>query len=102
VSFFIPGSGDSQPATVSGFGAVFSDVDLLRSTSIEFFDINNKSIFSEYVLPATNNGLSFLGAIANSGEQIFRVRITSGNTPIGSPTEDKAKGIDLVAMDDFI
>ncbi len=100
VSFFIPGSGDSKPATVSGFGAVFSDVDLLGSTSIEFFDINNNSIFSEYVLPATNNGLSFLGAVGS--EEIFRVRITSGNTPIGSAAEDKAKGIDLVAMDDFI
>ena len=103
VSFFIPGSGDSQPATVSGFGAVFSDVDLFGSTSIQFFDVNNSMIFSRNVLAQSvgvDNGLSFLGAIGDSGEEIFRVRITSGNTPIGSSAE--GSGVDTVAMDDFL
>lgn len=101
VSFFIPGTNGGQRATVSGFGAVFSDVDLAGSTSIGFFDINNNSIFSQSVLPAsTNNGLSFLGAIGNAGEQIFSVRITSGNTPIG-PSGETSR-VDMVAMDDFL
>ena len=76
------------------------DVDLPGSTSIEFFDIHNNSIFSQAVLPGTvpNGSFSFLG-IANAVEQIFHVRITSGNAPIGPNTE--AGGVDLVAMDDF-
>ena len=41
VSFFIPGTSGSVPAAVSGFGAVFTSVDLLRSTSIQFFGTSN-------------------------------------------------------------
>ena len=36
VLFFFPGS--NIPATVSGFGAVFTDVDLANSTNIQYFD----------------------------------------------------------------
>jgi hypothetical protein len=104
VSFFVPGFGDSMPATVSGFGAIFTDVDLANSTSIEFFDIHNNSLFSKNVLPGTvpDASLSFLGAIGTAGEEIFRVRIISGNTPIGSSEDGPARGVDIVAMDDFI
>ena len=100
--FFIPGTNGAQPATVRGFGAIFTDVDLSNSTSIEFFDAHNNSIFSQAVLPGTvdDKSLSFLGAVGS--EEIFRVRITSGNTPIGSSADNPAKGVDLVAMDDFI
>src|SRR2546421_10425072 len=42
VNFFVPGS--NTPATVSGFGAVFTDVDLLNITSIQYFDANNASL----------------------------------------------------------
>src|SRR5437867_10363204 len=38
VNFFVPGS--TTPATVSGFGAVFTDVDLPNVTSIQYFDTN--------------------------------------------------------------
>jgi hypothetical protein len=102
VSFFIPGTNGGQPATVSGFGAIFSDVDLPNTTSIQFFDINNNMIFSQNVLPqpvGVDNGLSFLGALGLSGEEIFRVRITSGNAPIGSA---ESPLVDTVAMDDFL
>ena len=91
IGFFIPGpNAASQPATVTGFGAIFTDVDLPNSTSIEFFDIHNNSIFSQAVLPGTvpNGSFSFLG-IANAVERIFHVRITSG---IGPNTE--AGGVD--------
>jgi len=94
IGFFIPGpNAASQPATVTGFGAIFTDVDLPNSTSIEFFDIHNNSIFSQAVLPGTvpNGSFSFLG-IANAVERIFHVRITSGNAPIGPNTE--AGGVD--------
>jgi hypothetical protein len=46
--FFIPGTGGSTPATVSGFGAVFTDVDLADSTQIEFFDILGNSLYLEF------------------------------------------------------
>jgi hypothetical protein len=102
VSFFIPGTNGLESATVTGFGAIFTDVDLKDSTWIEFFGANNNLIYKQTVAPGIvdDKSLSFLGAVGS--EEIFRVRITSGNTPIGSYAEDPAKGIDLVAMDDFI
>lgn len=100
VTFIVPGTapagtfGTGIPATVSGFGAVFTDVNS-SSSSLEFFDINNHSLFGAMnVAPVTvAGGLSFLGFVANAGEEIARVRITAG-TPPG--------GVDAVALDDFI
>ena len=101
VTFFIPGS--LTPATVSGFGAVFTDVDLGDSASLEFFDIDGNLLFSDNVLAGTvaDGSLSFLGASATAGERIFRVRITSGTTALG-PNDNPTGGVDVVAMDDFI
>src|SRR6185503_9135601 len=36
--FFIPGTNGATAATVSGFGVVFTDVDLPDTTKIQFFD----------------------------------------------------------------
>jgi PEP-CTERM motif-containing protein len=96
VSFFIPGS--TTPALSSAFSAVFTDVDLANTTSIQFFDVNNVSL-GTFFAPTANNGLSFLGVQFNAGEQIGRVRITSGNT---APGPNDAANADVVAMDDFI
>jgi hypothetical protein len=41
-----------------------------------------------------------LGAIANNGERIARVRITTGNSALG-PNDIKGGPIDVVVMDDF-
>ena len=38
VTFSVPGTNGATPATVGGFGAVFSDVDTQNSTKIELFD----------------------------------------------------------------
>jgi len=97
VNFFVAGS--STPATVSGFGSVFTDVDLANTTSIEYFDQNNVSL-GTFFAPAANNGLSFLGVSFNAGERISRVRITNGNLVIG-PNENGTT-TDVVVMDDFI
>src|SRR6266540_2848998 len=86
-------------ATVSGFGAVFTDEDLANLTSIEFFNENNASL-GTFFLPAANNGLSFLGVAFNAGERISRVRITSGNLVVGGTENGSAT--DVVVMDDFI
>ena len=99
VNFFVPGS--ATPATTSGFGAVFTDVDNLSTTSIQFFDEMNNSLGTFFV-PALigSENLSFLGVVFNAGERVGRVRITSGNSALGP--NDAPSGTDVVVMDDFI
>jgi hypothetical protein len=101
--FFLPGSNGTIPATVSGFGAVFTDVDLADTTEIEFFNAAGGLLFSSFVEPGTapEGSLSFLGVVFDAGEQVARVRITTGNTALG-PNDDPSSGIDVVAMDDFL
>ena len=111
VSFFVPGGGN-VPATVSGFGAVFTDVDQPNgsgpaqkrgnrhaSTLIEYYGANGELLFSSFV-PASpgDGGLSFFGVVFPDA-RIARVRITSGDTAPGP--DDSAKH-DVVMMDDFI
>ena len=100
VNLFVPGS--NTPATVSGFGSVFTDVDLANLTSIQYFDTNNASLGTFFV-PTANNGLSFLGVFFNAGERISRVRITNGNSILG-PNDGivDTPNVDVVVMDDFL
>lgn len=99
VTFFV--SGTATPAFTTGFGAVFSDVDLASTTSIEFFDLANASLATLFAPSITGNEtLSFVGGLFNAGEQVGRVRITSGNSALG-PNESLPTA-DLVVMDDFI
>lgn len=93
VRFFVPGTG--LRATVNGFGAVFTDVNDKDSTKIEYFDVNNKLLFSKNVLSGPTKSLSFLGIRFNASK-ISKVRITSGNRIL----KDTSK--DTVVMDDFI
>lgn len=97
VNFFVPGS--TNPATVSGFGSVFTDVDLANTTSIQYFNANNVSL-GTFFAPTANNGLSFLG-VSGFGEGIARVRITSGNAALG-PNDANGNPTDVVVMDDFV
>lgn len=101
VTFSIPGTLGATPATVSGFGAVFSDVDLVGITSLQLFDIEGDDLgtfFVELDLVA-DAGFSFLGVVFTD-EQIARVRITTGNAALGAGIE--GPGIDFVVMDDFL
>ncbi|HET7394386.1 MAG TPA: hypothetical protein VFK25_11380 [Candidatus Binatia bacterium] len=110
--FFIPGSNGSIPAAVSGFGAVFSDVDEpdgdgprkrhrnhdRGSTLIEYFGVNGKRIFSSFVPASPGEGsFSFFGIVFDEA-RIARVRITTGDEAPG-PDDDKR---DIVMMDDFL
>ena len=110
--FFLPGSGGNTPATVTGFGAVFTDVDQPdgsgpgkkrgnrgASTLMTFFGANGELLFSSFV-PASpgDGGLSFLGIKFNDA-RIASVRITAGNVAPG-PNDDREN--DIVMMDDFI
>ncbi|HEY3172314.1 MAG TPA: hypothetical protein VGK86_07025 [Thermoanaerobaculia bacterium] len=99
INFFVPGS--TTPATTSGFGAVFTDVDNANTTAIGFFDALGNGLGTFFV-PAANNGLSFLGVLFNAGERVGRVRITSGNVALGPATNDAPTAADVVVMDDFI
>jgi hypothetical protein len=100
VNFFLPGT--ITPATTSAFGVVFVDVEVANLTRLDFFDRNNTLIFSRTALVGGNQGLTFEGAVANAGETISRVRITSGantivaNGQLGNQTDD------IVVMDDFL
>jgi len=100
VSFFLPGT--NTPATTSAFGLIFDDVETTGGTKLEFFDASNNLLFSRDALVAGNQGFSFVGAAANAGETISRVRITSGintivaNGVLGNPNDDVA------VMDDFL
>lgn len=98
INFFVPGS--SSPATVFGFGAVFTDVDQANTTSIQFFNTANASLGTFFV-PNTvgSQSLSFFGT-SGLADRIARVRITSGNTAVGP--NDNNTSSDIVVMDDFI
>ncbi len=99
VIFTVPGT-TNVAAGVSGFGAVFTDVDVLGSTKMEFYTPDGELLFERFVLPWDGDqSLSFLGVSFNAGEIIGRVRITMGNAALG-PNE--TTGVDIVAMDDFI
>jgi hypothetical protein len=103
VTFSLPGTNGATAATVAGFGAVFLDVDLANTTRMEFFDTSGDQILSVNALPGTTSdgSFSFLGAMANGGEGIAKVRITTGNSDLG-PSEGSESRVDVVAMDDFI
>lgn len=107
-SFAIPGTNGNAPASVRGFGAVFTDVDQSDgvgtstkrgSTVIEYFDKNGKLVFSSFVPAAPGDGsLSFFG-IKFDDARIASVRIQAGNVAPG-PNDDAQH--DIVMMDDFI
>jgi hypothetical protein len=65
VAFFVPGS--NIAATKSAFGAVFVDVDLTNTTSLQFLDTANNSL-GTFFAAAGPEGLSFLGVQFNAGE----------------------------------
>jgi hypothetical protein len=98
VYFYVPGT--TVPATVSGFGAVFADVDS-GATDIEYYGADGKKL-SGSSLNVANNGLSFLGTSFNAGERVARVEMTLGNQPLQSGSVDGTAGVDVVALDDLI
>jgi hypothetical protein len=98
ILFFVPGT--AQAATSKGFGSVFTDVDRDDTTKIEYFDVNGTLLFSGFVPPFRGNQtLSFLGVAFDAGEEVFLVRISSGDVELGGSNRG---GRDLVVMDDFI
>jgi hypothetical protein len=100
VTFSIPGTAGATPAVVNAFGAIFNGVDLSDTTSLAFFDPLDNPLGLFFV---PTGQFSFLGVHFNAGEQIARVRITTGTNALGAGVLDNpAGGVDLVAMDDFV
>ena len=95
VNFFATGT--TNAGSTSAFASIFTDVDFLNTTAIEYFD--GAVLLGRFAVPVANNGLSFLGVRFDAGERVTRVRITSGNTALGP--NDSADA-DVVAMDDFL
>ena len=107
-SFSIPGTNGTVPATVRGFGAVFTDVDQpdgvgtganRASTRIQYFDREDKLIFTSFVPASPGDGsLSFFGIVFDDA-RIASVVIKTGDVAPG-PKDDQHH--DIVMMDDFI
>ena len=101
VTFRVAGS-PTTDATVNGFGSVFADVDLPGLTKMDFYGVGN-ILLGSYDVPVFSQGLSFLGVTFDNGEQIERVRITLGNTPLlANAGITETPNLDVVVMDDFI
>lgn len=102
VNFVIPGT--NIPATVSGFGVVFADVDSSTGGNRSLIRVYGKDgrQLSAASAPVWDNGLSFVGISFNAGERIARVVIESGNAALSATNNDGVSGVDVVAMDDFI
>ena len=107
-SFSIPGTNGTAPATVRGFGAVFTDVDQpngvgaatrVGSTLIQYFDRDGRLLFSSFVPASPGDGSLSFFAIKFDDARIASVRIKAGNVAPG-PNDDAQH--DIVMMDDFI
>jgi hypothetical protein len=111
VEFAVPGSNGNTPATTTGFGVVFTDVDSPdgsrpddrtgnrhASTVIEYFGTHGELLFKSFAPASPGDGnLSFLGVVFDDA-RIARVKIIAGDAAPG-PNDGSA---DIVMMDDFL
>jgi hypothetical protein len=100
LSFRVAGS--DTAATVTGFGVVFSDVDVDGSASITLYTSDGRSL-GQYNAPVRTDaaGHSFIGVVF-ADPVVARVVVTSGTAPLGADRNDNiAADQDLVVMDDF-
>ena len=95
ITFFVPGT--NTPATVRGFGAVYTDVDTTH-TAFEYFDKDGNSLGS-YETPICDGCLSFLG-VAFDEAVIASVEVRYGTGALGP--DDGAGEVDVAVMDNFI
>lgn len=104
VEFFVPGS-VTLTAGVTGFGAIFTDVDVEGSTTVTAYDVEG-NVLGTATAPATGGSGQFsFAAVISTGFQtrIAKVEIQSGNAALATGVLDNARtGADVVAMDDFI
>ena len=127
--FFVPGT--KIPATVSGFGAVYTGVDKAHTSFLTLYD-RYGCVIKKIAVPPKSYGLSFVGAVVksvstdhhsghyahhthdsynaqyNNGKYynkavVYKVKLTLGNTPIiDKYAKSYGKHKDVVVTDDFI
>lgn len=101
VNFFAAGT--TTPATVSGFGVVFTDVNTTGNARFICYDAAGGLVGGVFAPTAAPNGLSFIGVSFDAGERIAQCQITSGTTGVAPGHFNGAVfGVDVIAMDDFI
>ena len=96
--------GTNTNGLVTGFGVVFSDVDVPGSTVVAFYD-STGALLASLAAPAKNSAqeFSFIGAVFPA-PVIARVVIASGDAALSAAVTDVSAGgtKDLVVMDDFV
>jgi len=97
-------AGQPTPAQVTGFGVVFSDVDVAGGTTIELLDASGRRL-ATITAPVRSDaaGLSFVGARFPEAI-VARARITLGTGALGAAVNDVSAGgtVDVVVADNFI
>src|SRR5262249_44703351 len=97
------------PAATRGFGAIFRNVELPNTSSIEYF--NGNTSLGKFFVPVGARGVAeFLGELFNS-PIVTRVSLTLGTDVLfsfdgvtfraGPQPDDPANGHNLVVTDDF-
>ena len=105
VAFVLPSDPSSTPlaAAVSGFGAIFENVQKENVSAIEYFN-GNVSLGKFFVPEGQRDETEFLGVLFDA-PVVTRIRITLGEAPIFSFLDGKISagpnGAELVATDDF-
>ncbi len=97
VDFYRPGT--DEKALVKGFGAVFTNVAIPFTSTVELFGAEGNSL-GKFAVQVSPRGLSFLGVMFQE-RVIAKARVTPGNIAAGE-VESLDEGRNVVAMDDFI
>jgi hypothetical protein len=95
LTFRVPGT--NTPAVVTGFGAVYTDIDRKKNTAFQYFDRKGRSL-GKFAAPVSKGGFSFLGVVFTR-PRVARVRIQYGTGKLGP---NDSKKYDVAVMDDFL
>jgi uncharacterized protein (TIGR03437 family) len=100
-------AGTTIPAATRGFGAIFLDVELANTSSIEYF--NGTVSLGKFFVPVGQNGQPEFMGVLFGAPVVTRVVITTGTAQIFNFTNGQVTAgasesatTDLVALDDFV
>jgi hypothetical protein len=101
-NFFVPGT--NTPALSKGFVVLFSDVDRVLTTKLEYFDASNRRIGVAFAPRRTDAVGHSLAGIVYDAPVVARVRITVGQAAVGATVNDVSNGgtQDVAVMDDWL